>query len=190
MSLEEKKRRHYEQTKRWAQRNPEAIKAIRERYRSQHRAQLLEKKRSYARVHSERGREISKRWRAANLDRVRQISRKSRMIRRFGLTPVAYEEQLRAQDNRCAICGEEPSSRRLAIDHDHLTGTFRGLLCRQCNTMLGKAKDSVKILRKAISYLTAHHAEAVMGDGVRRVMPSEESMLKYRVNGPLTEPAT
>jgi hypothetical protein len=40
-------------------------------------------------------------------------------------------------------------------DHDHSTGKFRGVLCRDCNWMLGKAKDSSSILRKGAEYLEA-----------------------------------
>lgn len=39
------------------------------------------------------------------------------------------------------------------IDHCHTTGKIRGLLCTNCNNMLGKAKDNVEVLKKAISYL-------------------------------------
>lgn len=39
------------------------------------------------------------------------------------------------------------------MDHDHTTGKIRGLLCFGCNTGLGKFKDSIVILNKAINYL-------------------------------------
>jgi len=43
--------------------------------------------------------------------------------------------------------------RRLAMDHDHKTGFIRGLLCHQCNVMLGAARDNVAVLASAIRYL-------------------------------------
>lgn len=40
-----------------------------------------------------------------------------------------------------------------AIDHNHATGEFRGVLCRQCNRALGMFKDSPITLRHALEYL-------------------------------------
>ena len=60
----------------------------------------------------------------------------------------------RKQEGRCAICGEEPSTKRgLAIDHCHITGKVRGLLCHGCNIGIGSMKDSAVLLLKAIRYL-------------------------------------
>jgi hypothetical protein len=49
-----------------------------------------------------------------------------------------------------------------AIDHNHDTGEFRGVLCRQCNRALGMFKDSSTILRNAVEYLEAFGS---YGDG-------------------------
>jgi len=43
--------------------------------------------------------------------------------------------------------------KRLAVDHCHVSGKIRGLLCFHCNSSLGKMKDSVEILQNAIDYL-------------------------------------
>ena len=60
-----------------------------------------------------------------------------------------------AQGDGCAICGgvNDPPGRRLAIDHDHVTGQVRGLLCYRCNSAIGLFKDDVTVLRRAILYL-------------------------------------
>ncbi len=42
------------------------------------------------------------------------------------------------------------------LDHCHATGAKRGWLCNNCNVMLGNAKDSPAILRKAAEYLDSH----------------------------------
>lgn len=39
------------------------------------------------------------------------------------------------------------------LDHDHDTGEVRGWLCHKCNTGLGRFKDSIKYLERAIKYL-------------------------------------
>jgi hypothetical protein len=50
----------------------------------------------------------------------------------------------------CEICG---SKNKLGIDHDHKTGKIRGVLCTNCNTAIGLAKDSPDRLRLIIQYL-------------------------------------
>jgi DNA-directed RNA polymerase subunit RPC12/RpoP len=74
---------------------------------------------------------------------------------KFGITKDEYIELLHKQNYRCAICGikQHKLSRNLAIDHNHKTGKIRGLLCMECNLLLGKAKENFKILIKAIRYL-------------------------------------
>lgn len=71
-----------------------------------------------------------------------------------------YEALAKRQGGKvCAICGLDEfemrykSKRRLHMDHDHKTGKWRGLLCGNCNTMLGHAKDNPTTLLKAIQYL-------------------------------------
>ena len=45
-------------------------------------------------------------------------------------------------------------------DHDHKTGLFRGVLCRQCNLGLGHFKDNIKVMYEAVRYLEQHKAFA------------------------------
>jgi hypothetical protein len=78
-----------------------------------------------------------------------------------------YAATLNAQNGGCAICGTtKPGSdwvSRFCIDHNHMTGKIRGLLCVSCNTLLGTAKEDPEILRAAISYLESHNVE-ISGD--------------------------
>jgi len=63
------------------------------------------------------------------------------------------------QNGLCAIChNEERHFNRgkrlmLAVDHCHLTGAIRGLLCMDCNTGIAKFKDNPEFLRNAQKYL-------------------------------------
>ncbi len=63
----------------------------------------------------------------------------------------AYERQ----EECCAICKTEIEIMDSAIDHNHETGEFRGVLCKQCNRALGMFGDSPKVLRNALEYLEA-----------------------------------
>ena len=67
------------------------------------------------------------------------------------MTKVEYLEMLETQDGNCAICKIEQDP--LYVDHDHETGKVRGLLCEQCNFLLGNAKDNLGVLASAIKYL-------------------------------------
>ena len=48
------------------------------------------------------------------------------------------------------LCG---STKRLCVDHDHMSGNIRGLLCFKCNIALGMVNDSKYILEKLKQYL-------------------------------------
>jgi hypothetical protein len=71
---------------------------------------------------------------------------------KFGLTPEGYMQLLAAQGEKCKICGKS-EHRRLSVDHDHVTGKLRGLLCNACNRGIGMFKDDPELLLKAIDYL-------------------------------------
>ena len=78
--------------------------------------------------------------------------------RQYGITLAEYDQMLRDQDYKCAICGneDEVEGRRLAIDHCHDSGKIRGLLCGKCNRGLGLFYDNKALLTNAITYLNLH----------------------------------
>lgn len=81
--------------------------------------------------------------------------------RTYGLTRNQFESLLKSQGNVCAICHGIPEGKgrcgQWNIDHDHVTGKVRGLLCWSCNSALGYAKDSPGVLRACAEYLE-HYA--------------------------------
>jgi hypothetical protein len=60
-----------------------------------------------------------------------------------GITDAEYQAMREAQGGVCALCGQPEIHRikgtllSLAVDHDHVTGQIRGLLCMKCNHALG-----------------------------------------------------
>ena len=72
-----------------------------------------------------------------------------------GVTLEEYWIQFDKQEGKCLGCETVQSKleHRLCIDHDHNTGRFRGLLCRECNLVLGNSKDSIQVLKNLIQYL-------------------------------------
>jgi hypothetical protein len=75
--------------------------------------------------------------------------------RKLGVSREQYLDMLERQNYSCAICGRHASefTQELMVDHDHISGNYRGILCVNCNFVLGHAKDSIGILEKSIAYL-------------------------------------
>ena len=85
---------------------------------------------------------------------------KNRKLKKtYGISLDEYNELLSKQKGKCAICGVNNNGkyrnkpRAFAVDHCHITGKIRGLLCSDCNTGIGLLKDNVNILQYAIKYL-------------------------------------
>lgn len=78
-------------------------------------------------------------------------------LKRYGLTLDGYAVLLEKQKGRCAICKTDkpngPGGRYFFVDHCHKENRVRGLLCCNCNFILGYAKDSTKTLLAAFDYL-------------------------------------
>jgi hypothetical protein len=71
-----------------------------------------------------------------------------------------------SQGGVCKICAKPETAKKhkdtseprsLAVDHCHVEGHVRGLLCTACNTALGKFNDDASALRRAADYLDANH---------------------------------
>jgi hypothetical protein len=87
--------------------------------------------------------------------------------RSFGIGISEYNEMFNGQGGCCKICKKHQTTqkRALAVDHCHNTGLIRGLLCQECNSGLGKFRDSTEFLESAIKYLNdlASHKTKVTG---------------------------
>jgi hypothetical protein len=115
----------------------------------------------------------ARRWQAENPERVaenlrryRQSGRKaasdrrSHLKRKYGITPERYHDMLAAQGGGCAICRRPPRDDiALHVDHDHETGSIRGLTCFRCNNALGDFNDDAELLTRAQAYLHRHDPE-------------------------------
>lgn len=73
--------------------------------------------------------------------------------RKFGITLQDFNEMNERQGGLCAICRRLPGKRSLHVDHDHITGEVRGLLCYNCNRALGDLREDPVLIRAAIRYL-------------------------------------
>ena len=83
-------------------------------------------------------------------------------LKKYGLTRDDYVDLEKSQNGVCKICGEkELHKKRLSVDHDHSCcegygscgKCIRGLLCSNCNRVLGQVNDDIDILKAMIQYL-------------------------------------
>jgi hypothetical protein len=93
----------------------------------------------------------------------REKQRQYSLKRYYGLSLNDYAEMYRLQNGVCGICkcqevekDRHGNVRVLAVDHCHKTGSVRELLCYSCNSMLGQARDSVKVLLAGADYIRRH----------------------------------
>ena len=96
----------------------------------------------------------SKRYYAANKDKIKPKARGRQLRYLYGITIEDYNRLLSSQNSQCAICGNIPLSRGLMVDHNHTTGVVRGLLCSRCNFMIGLGDDNKETFKRAMEYLT------------------------------------
>jgi hypothetical protein len=79
--------------------------------------------------------------------------------RTYGISNEEYEFLLQKRNYVCAICNK-PETRKnngkitdLTVDHCHVSGKIRGLLCQKCNSGIGVFKESLELLIKAKQYI-------------------------------------
>jgi Recombination endonuclease VII len=81
----------------------------------------------------------------------------SRVQNTYGISRADYEALLAFQKGRCYICHQKPRGRRLAVDHDHVTGQVRGLLCANdewgCNMSLRRLLNDEAVAVRALEYV-------------------------------------
>lgn len=91
-------------------------------------------------------------------ERRKQIMFACKMRHKYGIGPEERNAIEVSQNGLCAICR---TKRELVVDHDHLTGKVRGLLCKKCNWMIGFAEDSTTTLERGMAYLKKHSKSKV-----------------------------
>jgi len=154
-------------------------KELKRLYYLKNKEDILEKTKT--RYNSTSKKEYNKKYRESNKeelkikDREKHIRRKeevrnARLKKYFGITLKDYEEMFHNQNGLCKICNKPETAkqsnndtgavRMLSVDHCHETGIIRGLLCTNCNIMLGQSKDNVLILQNAIDYLKYYNGKS------------------------------
>lgn len=95
-----------------------------------------------------------KRWTANNKEKHNRSMKKCKLKKFYNMTLEQYDNLVIFQSNKCAICDQKEKN-DLSVDHNHITGEIRGLLCQMCNKALGLFKTDLgpELLEKAIKYI-------------------------------------
>lgn len=154
----------------WRANNPEKRKESNRRARerrkadpAKHEAHLQYHREWTRRRRAERPEEYTayrKAYEQNPTNRRRKLERQkhTRYMRQYSMTHEQRDEMLAKQGNCCAICKTtDPGGRHgWHTDHCHSSGVVRGILCNNCNLMLGHSRDSTEVLETASQYLKCH----------------------------------
>lgn len=125
----------------------------RERYWRDPEAGRAKNRTKYA-INPARYRNNSRRYAASHRDARRHIARRCMLRRLYNISVDQYDALVAQQGGVCAICGgQNATTKRLFVDHDHASRHVRGLLCNVCNRGIGAFHDDTGLLRKAADYL-------------------------------------
>jgi len=108
-----------------------------------------------------------KAWQRANANHVNAYQRELRSRpeqkrkqrdayyrRTFGISADEFDALLENQRGVCAICARKPEREAsFHLDHDHVTGDIRGILCLGCNQGVGQFQDDAALLERAAAYV-------------------------------------
>jgi Recombination endonuclease VII len=127
--------------------------------------------------HKARVNEIKRAWKMRNAERVRKQENErrrrrspekkahARMVKRlwaYGLNRAEFELMFTEQQGMCKICGSPmPKTGKTGaqVDHDHVTGKVRALLCMNCNNGIGALRDDPELMLKAAAYVQSFSAQ-------------------------------
>jgi hypothetical protein len=87
--------------------------------------------------------------------KAKSIQRTAHLKRKYGLTMKEHDRLFNESNGCCNICNKPQSELnvKLSVDHNHITGKIRGLLCNNCNLGISLLQDDPNILLEAILYL-------------------------------------
>lgn len=118
----------------------------------------LEKLRASKRIWAQENKDYIKEKNKQKLLENPDFNKNYHLKSRYGVTMEEYNIMLIEQEESCQICNKHMSNfkRNLHVDHNHTTKQVRGLLCVNCNLIIGNSFENKSILAKAIDYLNKY----------------------------------
>lgn len=100
------------------------------------------------------GKECYQKFRRDNAKDPNYLNRIYQKKAKYGLDEKTYLAMFDVQKNKCKICKNNfTEDNKACVDHSHLNGKIRGLLCGNCNKALGLFKDNIENIKSALLYL-------------------------------------
>lgn len=147
--------------KMWIANNPEKAREYAAKRYHENAETIKQRRKELRQIHPEKYRENSKQTRLKNISHYKRKGREASWKRAgiSNMTYERYENMLEHQNFCCAICSvhQDKLAKNLGVDHNHVTGEPRGLLCDACNRAIGYLKESEFLLSKAVNYLKLHN---------------------------------
>jgi hypothetical protein len=147
--------------KRYRERHKQELAVYAKAYRESHRAEKLAYAKAYHESHRPERLAYGKAYREANKQLLNARNRDywnshveemaaSRRLKRYGLTKNQFDRQIKKQNNCCAACGDKfRDQKSICVDHCHVGGHFRGILCKACNTAEGALRTPERAFKLA-----------------------------------------
>ena len=110
--------------------------------------------RAYREAHRDKAKDYAKEYYRGNKASMDASGWERHLKRTYGISLERWNDMIVEQAGECAICEVQMSKPH--VDHNHETGQARGLLCNECNHLLGDAKERPEVLLSAIQYLAKH----------------------------------
>lgn len=119
-----------------------------------------------------------------------QTARRTKQAQIYGVTPEQLHALYAAQHGRCALCGNPPGRKPLAVDHCHKTGHVRAFLCSLCNKGIGCLRDDPDLCARAAEYLRRHTVQPALVP-TRSPRPDRKTSLRgARLSSPVGQDRT
>jgi hypothetical protein len=124
--------------------------------------------------------EYDRRWRAKRKDTPEFKARKRaiKVKSEYGIDSTTYSRLIALQGNACAICRLPFTETLPSVDHCHLVGDARGLLCGDCNVGIGLLRE--QHFDAAVRYLLDPPAFRPTPDAAQDDVASEAPLGKVK----------
>lgn len=80
-----------------------------------------------------------------------------RLQKQYGITKEEFDKMYEKQNGKCYLCDKHIKGKEVKVDHNHVTGAVRKLLCHNCNASLGLLKENPETFYKCAEYLKEHN---------------------------------